>query len=83
LRRLGLRPASSGEAAACVVLAARLDATEGAAVAPNCARELRLALGAIAAAAQGRGVPGLPNTTGLDPGDDLEMALFFAELSRN
>jgi hypothetical protein len=83
LRRLGLAPGSSGEAAACVALARQLDATEGAAAAANCARELRLALGAVAAAAQSRRAPGLVNTTGCDPGDDLEMALYFAELSRN
>ena len=72
LRRLGLRPGSSGEAAACVVLAARLDSCEGAAAAAHCARELRLALGAVAAAEASR-ADELAAVVGWSAGDDPEL----------
>ena len=82
LRRLGLAPGSSGQAAACVTLAARLDATEGAAAAANCARELRLALGEVAAAAESRRASEAAGVVGWDPGDDPELRALAAELAR-
>jgi len=84
LRRQGFRPHLSAEAAACVALAARLDACEGAAAAANCARELRLALAALAqqakpdesASARARAL----ETVGWDPGDDAELQALALEL---
>lgn len=51
LRKMGITPASSGAAAACIALAGRLDATTGAAAAALAAKELRIALAALAAPA--------------------------------
>lgn len=81
LRRLGLRPNSSGQAAACVTLAVRLDCTEGAAAAAVAARELRIALGAVAAAAESAQTPGWVNRTGLDPRGDPELEDLLKEFS--
>lgn len=85
LRRLGLSPASSAEAAVCVALAARLDSTEGAAAAAVCARELRAVLAAVATAAaaveerKGREVAAI---VGWDPGNDPQLRDLAAELAR-
>jgi hypothetical protein len=84
LRRLGLSLASSGEAAACVVLAARLDSTEGAAAAALCARELRAALGALSAAAEASRAARNARTVaavGWDPGEDPELAALAEQLA--
>lgn len=81
LRRLGLSVSSSGEAAACVALAARLDATEGAAAAAVCARELRLALAALTLAASARVTDSAAAVVGWDPGDDRELQALARQLA--
>lgn len=80
LRRLGIGTAGSATAAACVVLAQQLDSPRGAAAAAVAARELRMSLLSLSAEAAAR-KPGYVNRTGLDDGQDPELAQLFEVLS--